>query len=151
MSKLIAQIGNQRMKRVALVLLFIPCLLGSCMTTRSISNTKCTVHQIEMIVLDATAYAGNIFCGEVYAVEYGATARILSSPNEMPPTNDVALLVSSQTRRLLAGLSEVPQRFYLEARIDPMMECFSPSGSGEDCSPYRRPIVFHILSAQRRH
>ena len=82
-------------------------------------------------------------------VEYGRTARILRSADENPPSRHVALLVMPDSRGLLIGLSELPQRYYVEARIDPMEECFVPSGSGEDCSPYRRPVDFHILAAWR--
>jgi hypothetical protein len=93
-------------------------------------------------------HAGEIFCGDVFAVTHGGTARILSRADEMPPSNDLALLITNNSRRLLRGLSRIPRRFYVEARIDPQTECFSPSGSGEDCSPYVRPVFMHVLSAR---
>jgi hypothetical protein len=108
------------------------------------------VRQIDEVVRDPVAHVGEIFCGDVFAVEYGRGARILSRPDEIPPTMDLALLVSSNTRPLLSGLATVPQRYYIEARVDPMLQCFAPSESGEDCSPYRRPVLFHISSARRR-
>ena len=122
---------------------------GACATTSPGASSECAVRQIDEVVRDPVGHSGKMFCGNVFAVEYGRTARILSPPNEMPPTNDLALLVASNTRSRLMGLSSVPQRFYVEARIDPMLECFSPSESGEECSPYRRPVVFHISSARR--
>lgn len=151
MPKLIAIIWTLLIKRSALMILVaLPCLLASCTMAPARSHSLCTVRQIDMVVRDAAAHAGGTFCGEVYAVEHGRTARILSGPGEIPPSNDLAILVASRTRNLLVGLSTAPHRFYVEARIDPMVECFSPSASGEDCSPYRRPVVFHISLAQRR-
>jgi hypothetical protein len=122
----------------------------SCASTSRPTSSQCTVHDIDEIMRDAVQYAGGVFCGDVFAVEYGRTVRFLRAANEMPPSADLAMLVTSDTRILLIGLSDKPKRFYVEARIDPMKQCFVPSGSGEDCSPYRRPIRFRILSAKRR-
>lgn len=121
-----------------------------CATTSASSSSECAVRQIDEVVRDAVGHAGQVFCGDVFVVTYGRTVRILSRADEMPPSNDLALLVTNNSRRLLRGLSRVPRRFYVVSRIDPMTECFSPSGSGEDCSPYVRPVFMHILSARRR-
>lgn len=126
------------------------CLTAACATMSTASNSQCAVGRIEEVVSDPLGHSGEVFCGDVFAVEYGRTVRILGSPDEMPPSYDLALLVTSNSRRLLEGLSTVPRRFYVEARIDPQTQCFSPSESGEDCSPYRRPVSMHILSARRR-
>ena len=126
------------------------CAASACATAPSRRDDGCTVHSIDEVVSNAVALAGKMFCGDVSAVEYGRTARILNAEGQIPPSSDLAMLVSSKTRVFLVGLSATPERFYIEARLDPMIECFAPSASGEDCSPYRRPIVFHIRSAHRR-
>ena len=122
---------------------------ASCATAPAGADFACSVTRIEAVSQDAVAYAGQKFCGEVYVVEYGRSARIIIREDQMPPSNDIALLVASDTRRLLSSLSNVPQRFYIEARLDPVIQCFSPSASGEDCSPYRRPVIFHLFAARR--
>lgn len=124
--------------------------ITSCATTPTRSSTQCAVREIQEVVRDAVGHDGEIFCGEVFVVLYDRTARILSRPDEMPPSNDLALLVTTDSRRLLIGLSTEPRLFYVEARIDPDVECFPPTESEEDCSPYVRPVVMHILFARRR-
>ncbi len=139
------------MKRSVPILALVGlCVTAACATMSTGSNSRCAVSQIDEVVRDPVGHSGEVFCGDVFAVEDDRTARILSGADEMPPSSDLALLVTSDSRRLLEGLSKAPRRFYVEARIDPQTECFVPSESGEDCSPYRRPVSMHILSARRR-
>jgi hypothetical protein len=123
-------------------------LATACITASTTSGNACTVRHIEEIVRNAVAHAGEIFCGEVLAVNYRHTARLLTSPDETTPSNDLAFLITNRTRGLLPGLSDTPRRYYIEARIDPQTACFVPSGSGEECVPYRRPIDMHVLAAR---
>jgi hypothetical protein len=140
--------GSRRLAVLLMAALAL-CLAPFCATSLSASDSTCAVRQIEEVVRHAVARAGDIFCGEALAVEYRGTARLLSGPGEAPPSRDLALLVTERTRALLRGLSDRPGQFYVEARIDPQSECFSPSESGELCVPYRRPVFMHILRARR--
>lgn len=133
--------------------LFIPAaaalsLASACAAMSTSPADKCAVNSIEEIVSNAASLAGKVFCGEAFIVKSGRTARILRGADDISPFADLAMLVSSESRGLLVGLSETPKRFYIEAELDPMIECFEPSASGEECSPYRRPVVFHIRSVQ---
>lgn len=112
-------------------------------------GSRCTVRSIDEVARDPMRYSEALFCGEVYIVAYERTARVLNA-GEAPPLDDPTMLVTSATRGLLRDLSTTPSRFYIEARIDPQVQCFLPSESGEDCSPYLRPVSIHILLAHRR-
>jgi hypothetical protein len=98
---------------------------------------------------DPVAHAGNIFCGEVYAVERSRIVYVLALPIEPSPLSDPALLVTTRTIGRLQELSSVPQRYYIEARIDPQQECFDAPMDGEECSPFRRPVFLHVRAARR--
>lgn len=135
-------------QQISIFSVLLLCLTAACATSARSSSARCSVSQIDEVERSPVRYAGGMFCGEVLAVEYGRTARILGGAGEMPPSSDLALLVTSTTRRRLVGLSTAPRRYYVRARIEPDLECFSPSESGEDCSPYRRPVLMHILSAR---
>lgn len=124
--------------------------ISACATSASDSDLRCAVRQFDEVVQDPTAYSGKLFCGEAFAVVSERTVRILAKYDEMPPSDDLAFLVTIKSRPALAGLSEIPSKFYLEATIDPQEQCFLPSGSGEDCSPFRRPVFIHVLRAQPR-
>lgn len=133
------------------ILLAGACFLCAAVACRSTGETsRCMVRQIEEVVRNPLNYAGRVFCGEVFAVRYGATARILSSPSETPPSIDLAMVVTSRTRHMLVGLSEEPQRFYIEARVDPQTDCFVAREGAERCFPYRRPVFMHVVSSQPR-
>lgn len=122
---------------------------AGCAALSDSPNRKCDVLQLAAVLADPIKHSNKVFCGDVFVVEYSRTTRILNNVGDIPPSSDLALLVSSKSRRLLSGLSRVPQKFYMRARIEPMAVCFRPSESGEECSPYRRPIVFYIFSARR--
>jgi len=130
-------------------LLPVALMLWACAAVSPMSTSRCDVADMNEVLGDPLAHAGRVYCGDVFAVEYGQTARLLGRAEDMPPSNDVALLVTTRTRRALEGLSPSPQRFYVEALIDPQRPCFIPSGSGEECVPYRRPISVHIRTARR--
>jgi hypothetical protein len=104
---------------------------SSCATIGASPNGGCAVAGIDEVARDPMAHAGERFCGEVFAVEYGRSAHFLRSSAEAPPSLDLALLVTTRTRRLLTALSVKPQLFYVEAHIDPQAPCFLPSGSDE--------------------
>jgi hypothetical protein len=125
-------------------------LISACATPAADSDSRCAVSQFDEIVRDPLAHSGKVFCGEAFAVVSERTVRILAKPDEMPPSDDLAFLVTIKSRAVLAGLSEIPSKFYLEATIDPQEQCFLPSGSGEDCSPFRRPVLIHVLRAEPR-
>lgn len=132
-------------------LLFIIGLgLVGCAATPDSGSAPCTVHRFEEVVRDPIAHSDKVFCGEAFILESGRTVRILATREQMPPSNDLAFLVTARSRSRLKGLSAVPRRFYLEARIDPVEQCFLPSGSDEDCAPFRRPVYIQIFRAQPR-
>jgi hypothetical protein len=123
--------------------------LGACATPTDAQAARCQVHEIADIVNRPVENADKVFCGNAYAVEYGRGARILENAQDMPPSMDLAMVVTTRTTPLLDSLSDLPQEYYIEARIDPMLECFDPSASDEGCSPYRRPVTMHILAARK--
>jgi hypothetical protein len=124
-------------------------LLASCATSAGRASA-CSVDSLDTAALDPMRYAGEVLCGEVFAMADGRTVRLVASGENIPPSLDLAWLVTTETRQKLEGLSETPQRYYIEARIDPMRECFQSSESGESCSPFRRPVFMHLLRAQKK-
>ena len=137
------------MKTLIFTALFFLCLGSACATDESRSASRCAVTQIDELLADPVRYAGQRFCGEVFAVQPERVTYLLRSAEDMPP-EDVALLVTTRSRPLLTGLSETPARYYVEARVDPQSECFVPSGSGEECVPWRRPVFMHVIRARER-
>jgi hypothetical protein len=119
--------------------------LSACATTASRDRAECELAQIEEVIENPVSSVGKLLCGEVFAVRYGRTVRILSSPKEMPPSDDLTFLVRNSA--LLLGLSETPRRFYVEAIIRPQLPCFTRSKSEARCVPYDRPIHVEILTA----
>jgi hypothetical protein len=124
-------------------------LLASCVTSTD-RALACSIDALETVALDPMRYDGGILCGEVLAVMDGRTVRLVASADDLPLSMDLAWLVTTDTRQKLKDLSETPQRYHIEARIDPMRECFEPVGSGESCSPFRRPVFVHVLRARKR-
>ena len=124
--------------------------LVGCATTLGGHGSPCAVRQFKEVVRNPIAHSGKVFCGEAFIVESGRTVRVLAAREEMPPSNDLAFLVTTRSRSRLKGLSAIPRKFYLEAKIDAVEQCFLPSASGEDCSPFQRPVNIQILRAQPR-
>lgn len=112
-------------------------------------RTRCGVASIETLAQNPLLFNGQVFCGRVFVVEYGRTVRILRHATEMPPSRDLTFLVAMDTADKLAGLSQSPILYHLEARIDVQSECFSGAPEDEECVPYRRPVFMHILRAHR--
>lgn len=123
--------------------------LSACSLGHAREGRRCEVTQIEEVASDPLAHAGHVFCGIVYAVQEGAGARLLQRRDEVPTLYNLAFLVTTRTEPLLQGLSTSPQQYYVEARVDPHRECFVPSGSGEECSPWVRPVAMHLRVARR--
>ena len=124
-------------------------VLGACASSRATQSEQCQVRQIAEVLSNPVEHAGEMFCGHAYAAVYGRSARILEDADDVPPSSDLAMVVTTRTRSLLGRLSTTPQEYYIEARVDPMLACFVPSGSGEDCVPYCRPITMHLLAARK--
>jgi hypothetical protein len=113
-------------------------------------ETKCDQFDIDELTINPLDFSGKIFCGEARLVEYGRTVRLLPKQDGTLPSNDLAFLVTIKSRKLLPQLSDTPKKYYLEAMIVPQRQCFLQSKSGEDCSPFRRPVFIHIRRAHLR-
>jgi hypothetical protein len=113
-------------------------------------GSRCTTTSLASVTQDPLKHAGGRFCGLAFVREHVRTVRILERAAD-EPSYDIALLITSATRPKLGKLRPGTNAFYLEARVDPQRECFAPpADNGEQCVPFKRPIFFDILRAERR-
>jgi hypothetical protein len=150
MSMTVDQKGIVRVLHTNLLMTFAAAGLAiACAASGRPGSSRCTVVHIESVISNPVAHAGHTFCGEVYAVERSRIVYVLALPTEPSPLADPALLVTTRTIGRLQELSSVPQRYYIEARIDPQVECFVAPVDDEECSPFRRPVFLHVRAARR--
>lgn len=123
--------------------------LSSCATSAP-PPSRCSVNALEIVAMDPLRYTGGVLCGEVFAAIDGRTVRLFLHAEDTPSSMDLVWLVTTATRRRLVELSDSPHRYYIEARIDPMAQCFQTYNRGDGCAPFRRPVFMHVLRAQRR-
>lgn len=128
------------------------CFGTACASESNRVGSRCEVASLASVVSQPLVYAGKTYCGTVYIRRVGKTVRILQRKDEQP-SSDLALLVTVGGQSLLGSLGAVPRRFRIEATVDPQTDCFrARSNDPEDdeaCSPFARPIFFHLRSARR--
>lgn len=121
------------------------------MTTPT-ESASCSVTSIASILDSPLSYAGKHFCGDALIRRHDRTVRVVSRYDENPSL-DLAIVLAPDNIHLLEGLGDTPRKYRIEAIIEPMEECFASelgrpvSDSGEECSPWRRPIFFRLLRA----
>jgi hypothetical protein len=122
---------------------------SACVGERS-QKGWCDVTSLKELAAEPLRFAGKRFCGDAFILEQGRSIYVVNGFGERP-SDDLSLLITSTSSDKLGQLQSKPEKFYIEARIDPMGECFAPpADNGEECSPYRRPVFLH-LEAVRRH
>src|SRR5918996_2933704 len=95
----------------------------------------CDVSRIDDVLSNPLLYSGKWFCGNAFVVLQDRTVRVLAK-SEDDLSNDIVLIVTNETTNRLGPFGERPKRYYLEAMVDPMAECFSTAENGEECTPY---------------
>lgn len=127
-------------------------LLGGCAYSREASQIdECDVHSLAIVAENPMPFQNKIFCGEAFVRIYRGTMRITPTSDE-EPSYDITFLVPADGRRWLENINDVPQLFFIRARIDPQAECFrqrTDAPDEEGCLPFRRPVDLHITSARR--
>lgn len=110
--------------------------------------SRCEINNFNEVKRNPLTYAGKLFCGYVFIIQHSREIRILANANDSASSSDLVFLVTSASMTKLRGGFLNPRRYYIEARIDPQLPCFEPSGGDEDCSPFRRPVSVHLLRAR---
>jgi hypothetical protein len=135
--------------RLQHIAVFIVMLTSSaaCASARP-DSAECDTNSLEEILSDPLAYEGKIFCGDAFILRIGRTVRMLRTAREKP-SEELAMIVTGESRHLPGRVGRKPRRFQIKARIDPMESCFQPpTDNGETCVPYTRPVFFHLLNAR---
>lgn len=125
------------------------CAATACSTIPH-AERQCNATSLHEVIENPLRYAGSWFCGEAVVAQPARVTRIMTSADEVGSYGTV-VMATTATRRLLGEVGSEPSPYYIEAKIDPMAECFVPAHiSGEQCSPFARPVMFHIRRATRR-
>lgn len=132
--------------RACLAVSILLCAATACSTTSE--TTRCAATSLQQVVENPVQYADSRFCGEALVAQPERDTRIMRTAGEIN-AYDTVILATTATRRLLGEVGSQPTAYYIEARIDPQIECFAPSESGEQCVPFARPVMFHITRARR--
>lgn len=123
---------------------------SACAADNQRRGDSCEVTSLEELASSPLRFAGKRYCGKAFILKRSRSIYIVSGSNKQP-SDDLSLLVTTASSRLLGPLNVRPKRYYIEASVDPMAECFAPpSDNGEECSPYRRPVFFDLEVARRR-
>jgi hypothetical protein len=127
------------------------CFGAACASESHRPVSRCDVVSLADVVAQPLIHAGQTYCGTVYIRRVDNTVRILQRKDEQP-SSDLALLVTIRGQYLLGSLGVIPRHFRIEATVDPQTDCFrARSNDPEDdeaCSPFARPIFFHLRSAR---
>lgn len=133
-----------------LVVLCAIFILSGCSTVSHGQSRECTVTSLENIVQNPLRYKGGLYCGHGFLRRFDRTIIITRMYNE-EPSLDLAIVVTDIPSDI-TEINDIPKRFYIEAHIDVMEECFvqpeQNASSGEHCSPFRRPIFLNIRAAR---
>lgn len=122
--------------------------VASCATSASPMG-RCAAISFQQLVEDPLPYVGSWYCGEGLVAKRGSVIQIVRSSEDLD-SYDTVLLATSATSSLFGEIGARPERYYLEARIDPQVGCFQPvADNGESCVPWRRPVFMHIRRAAR--
>jgi hypothetical protein len=127
-------------------------MLAGCSTTPPEAG-QCAATSIDQVLADPLAYTGKKYCGPAVATRPAGSRviRLLSSLDERLSYDQTTVLAASAGLHHLGGFNGDPASYYIEATIDPMTQCFAPPApdNGETCSPFARPVVFHITRARK--
>lgn len=122
---------------------------SACATAPQQRSGSCDITSLGEIIKSPLKSSGKRFCGEAFILKRARSIYIVDGIGEQP-SDDLSLLITTATSRFLGKLRLKPKRYYIEGRVEPMEECFAPpNDNGEECSPYRRPVFFHLEMARR--
>jgi hypothetical protein len=127
-------------------------VVGACSTTSNAVD-RCAVTSLDQVLADPLNHAGQLFCGRAVAIR-PARSRItwlIRSADAQVSYDETAIVVATAGLDALIDFSGNPTAYYIEAKIDPMEECFPPlsSDNGETCLPLARPVFFHVTRAKK--
>ena len=117
--------------------------LSGCSTVSE--SDACDVGSLREVAAKPLFYSQKKFCGEV---DIFRSERVVFLRAD--GTNSAAdFIVTTDSLELLGSIGSGMQRYYIEATIDPMEECFTAPAGSESCVPFEKPIFIEVTTARR--